>query len=216
MDNADLKAIEKEIAEKKQMQVVEKSNPPALAETGLDGAVFDTKQKIVGRAKELVNDRKLIKKHSESLAEVADKALEVETETQRLKVEELDADNKVTRQEIRNRLIVLKAEAKRLKAEQKQLNADQKADHKARKKAAKWELYKGKLQKMKYDYVPNPFILAMLLFFDGIVGFFNGLGAVSTAIVKAVKWVLLIGAVIVVLLVIPATRDWLLELLQFK
>lgn len=179
-------------------------------------AVGDTQRKIIEKAKEKINDEKMIEKHSESIAKITDRALEVEAEQQRLVVEKVNADNKVVAQEIKNKLIVLKAEAKRLKKEQKQATKDQKAKHKKRNKDAKWELYKDKLTKMKYDYVPNEFILRMLLFFDGIVSFFNGLGAVSTAIVKALKWVIVIALILIVLMSVPVTREWFLALLKFK
>ena len=140
----------------------------------------------------------------------------MEAEKQRLVVEEVNANNKVVAQEIKNRLIVLKAEAKRLKQEQKQLDKDQKSDHKRRNNEAKWEIYGDKLKRMKYTYVPNAFVLYMLLFFDGIVGFFNGVGEISTSILKAFKWVLIIGGIIAVLMFVPITREWLLEMLKFK
>ena len=169
---------------------------------------------ILARAQEKISDEKIVDKHAENLKKVADRALEVEAQRANLTVQEQDADNKVRKQEIRNKLIVLKAEAERLEKEQKQLNREQKANHKARNKAAKWELYKDKLERMHYTYVPCAFVLGMLLFFDGVRSFFDGLGTVSTAIVKALKWVLLIGAILIVLFAIPVTREWLTNLLS--
>lgn len=174
--------------------------------------VGGVQQDILERAKEKISDEKIVDKHAENLKKVADKALEVDAERASLTVQEQEADNKVRKQEIKNKLIVLKAEAKRLEKEQEQLNREQKADHKRRNKEAKWELYKDKLEKMHYTYVPCAFVLAMLLFFDGVRSFFDGLGTVSTAIVKALKWVLLIGAILIVLFSIPITRDWLINL----
>lgn len=169
---------------------------------------------ILARAQEKISDEKIVDKHAENLKRVADRALEVDAERANLTVQEQDADNRVHKQEIRNRLIVLKAEAERLEREQKQLNREQKAEHRARNKAAQWELYKDKLERLHYDYVPCTFVLAMLLIIDGIRSFFDGLGTVSTAIVKALKWVLLVGAILIVLLAIPVTRDWLTNLLS--
>ena len=176
--------------------------------------VGGVQQDILERAQKKISSEKIVDKHAENLKKVADKALEVDAERASLKVQEQEADNKVRKQEIRNKLIVLKAEAERLKKEQEQLNREQKADHKARNKQAKWELYKDKLEKMHYSYVPNIFVLSMLLFFDGVRSFFDGLGTVSTAIVKALKWVLLFGAIFIVLFSIPVTRDWLTNLLS--
>lgn len=174
--------------------------------------VGGVQQDILERAQKKISSEKIVDKHAENLKKVADKALEVDAERASLTVQEQEADNKVRKQEIRNKLIVLKVEAKRLEKEQEQLNREQKADHKARNKAAKWELYKDKLEKMHYSYVPNIFVLSMLLFFDGVRSFFDGLGTVSTAIVKACKWVFLIGAILIVLFSIPVTREWLINL----
>jgi hypothetical protein len=220
MDNEDLQEIEAMIQERKQTEaaVVEAPAAPVTSVTISDvgGAIGEAKQKIIQKASEKIKDDKLIEKHSDAIARISDRALEVEAEKQRLVVEAVNADNEVVAQEIKNRLIVLRAEAVRLQKEQKQLDRDQKADHRRRNKEAKWELYGDKLTKMKYNYVPCWFVLTMLLFFDGLKGFFDGLGSVSTAIAKACKWVL-IGAIICgVIMAIPVTRDWFLSLLQFK
>lgn len=202
-------------------QPVAKTDNHAMAERtvvspngNFTAVVGGVQQDILNKAKEKIADERIVDKHAENLKKVADKALEVDAERASLTVQEQEADNKVRKQEIRNKLIVLKAEAKRLEKEQKQLNREQKADHKARNKQAKWELYKDKLEKMYYSYVPNIFVLSMLLFFDGVRSFFDGLGTVSTAIVKALKWVLLFGTIFVVLFSIPVTRDWLTNLLS--
>lgn len=188
--------------------------PTVSANVDFGAVVGGVQQEILVKAKKKIASDKIVEKHSESLKNIADKALEVEAEQASLQVQQQEADNKVRKQEIRNQLIVLKAQAKRLEKEQKQLNKEQRADHKARNKQAKWELYGDKLSKMKYSYVPNVFILAMLLFFDGVRSFFDGLGTVSTAIVKALKWVLLIGAILIVLFSIPVTREWITNLLS--
>ena len=218
--NEDLQEIEEMINERKQSEgaVVEMPAAPAapLTISDVGGAIGDAKQKIIQKAAEKIQDEKLIEKHSDAIAKITDRTLEVEAEKQRLIVEAVNADNKVVAQEIKNRLIVLKAEAKRLEKEQKQLNKDQKADHKKRDKDAKWELYGEKLKKMKYSYVPNIFVLTMLLFFDGLKSFFDGLGSVSTAIAKAFKWVLIGALLLAVAMFVPVTREWLLSLLQFK
>lgn len=186
--------------------------PRVSARVGFTSVVGGVQDDILNKAKEKISDEKIVDKHAESLKNIADKALEAQAEMASLSVQEQEADNKVRKQEIRNKLIVLKAEAERLEKEQKQLNKEQKADHIRRNKEAQWELYKDKLTKMKYSYVPNRFVLAMLLFFDGVRSFFDGLGTVSTAIVKALKWVLLIGAILIVLLIIPVTREWIINL----
>jgi hypothetical protein len=214
-----LEEIENEIAEKlknQSLSCVDKKNEITLTSGDVCNAIKDVKEKIIQKATDKIQDEKIIEKHSENIAKISDRALEVEAEKQRLVVEEVNANNKVVAQEIKNRLIVLKAEAKRLKQEQKQLDKDQKSDHKRRNNEAKWEIYGDKLKRMKYTYVPNTFVLYMLLFFDGIVGFFNGVGEISTSILKAFKWVLIIGGIIAVLMFVPITREWLLEMLKFK
>lgn len=200
---------------------IETSNNSLIEQPMLDvgnfsSVVGEVEQRILSKAQEKIGDERIIDKHAENLKQLADKKLEVQAEHASLTVKEQEANNKVLKQEIRNRLIVLKSEARRLKKEQRQLNKEQKADHRARNKQAKWELYKDKLEKMRYTYVPCTLILAMLLFFDGVRSFFEGLGTVSTAIVKALKWVLLFGAIVAILFAIPVTREWLINLLSGK
>lgn len=218
MSNEDLDLLEEEIKRRKSLPTTAESSTEIVSAEvfGVGKAIDEVKSKIVAKAVDKIQDEKIIEKHSEEIAKIGDEALEVEAERERLKVQQADADNKAVKQEIKNRLIVLKAEAKRLEREQKQLLKEQEEDHKRRNDQAKWEKYKDKLTKMKYTYVPNFFILGMLLFFDGIKSFFDGLGAVSTAIVKAFKWVLIFAAIIIVIMGIPITREWVLNLLKFK
>lgn len=209
------------LAEQFEQQEQPEENKPETAvavqrEGGISAydVVGGTQQEVLRRAQDKINSEKILEKHASKIAKITDKAMEVDAERAALTVQHQDAANKVEKQEIKNRLIVLRAEAKRLKKEQRQQNIEQKAEHKARNKAAKWEQYKDKLTKMNYTYVPNAFILAMLLFFDGLKSFIDGLGTLSTAIVKALKWVLLVGAVLIVLFSIPVTREWIINLLN--
>lgn len=204
VENTNLISVEKnEVAEQTDI------NPLSA-----NSVVVEAQKTILQRAKDKIVEDKILEKHAKKIADITDKAIKVDADRAALNVAKQDADNKTDKQEIKNKLIVLKAEASRLKKEQKQLNREQRADHKARNKEAAWQLYSGKLTKMKYDYVPNKFILSMLLFFDGMKSFFDGLGTVSTAIVKALKWVLLVGAIAGILFAIPATREWLINLLK--
>lgn len=203
----------------KKTEIVEINEHNELAQSSESGlsaidVVGETQQEILTRAKKKIKSDKSLEKHADRIAKITDKAIKVDTERADLKVKKQDADNKVEKQEIKNRLLILKAEAERLKKEQRQLDREQKADHKARNKARKWELYSGKLGKMGYDYVPNVVILSMLLFFDGVKSFIDGLGTISTAIVKALKWVLLGGAILIVLFSIPVTRNWIINILS--
>jgi predicted RND superfamily exporter protein len=197
---------------KKDIVLVENSS---ILNTGVMQAVDNVKDKISSKALEMIDNSQSIDKHAKGLAEVADKALQADIDKENLKVEKTNADNKAEKQEIKNRLIALKTEAKRLKREHKQILKEQRADHKKRNKQILWDIYKGKLEKMGYDYVPNLVILKMLLTIDGIVSFFEGVGKISTAIMKAIKWLIFIGVGVGILMVIPATRAWVLSLLGF-
>lgn len=192
--------------------LIEKNSESSII--SVDSVVGNVQQKVLGLANEKINSEDILAKHADNIAKITDRAMEVDAERVSLNVEQQDADNKVRKQEIKNRLIVLKAEAIRLEKEQNQLNKEQKIDHKNRNKQAKWEVYKDKLEKMHYTYVPNIFILSMLLFFDGVRSFFDGLGTVSTAIVKCFKWIIVLGLILIVLFSIPVTRDWIINLLR--
>lgn len=225
MDTQDLNAIQADTttqAEQPQaLPTVAEPQPPALIDTDggfatVGSALGSVKQKIVAKATEKINDQKLIDKHSEQIAQLSDEALTVETEKQRLIVEQAKADNKVVAQEIKNQLLILKAEGKRIKREQKQLDKEQKANHKKRNQDAKWEMYGEKLKKMGYSYVPNDFVLKMLLFIDGVKTFLDGIGTISMSLLKALRVFIFGGLIFGVLMAIPVTREWLLTLLQFK
>lgn len=190
-------------------------NPYSYKQVGVGEAIFDVKEKVIKEAVEKINDEKIINKHSDKIAEISDQALEVEAEQQRLIVEKAKANNKVVKQEIKNQLIILRAEAKRLRMEQKQIDKDLRAKHKKQNKEHLWEIYGDRLTKAHYDYVPNIFVLGMILVIDGVKSFFDGVGAISTSIVRAVKWALLIVAIVAVVMIIPITRNWILDLFQF-
>ena len=209
--------VRKEIERQANEIVEKKTQETQIQETGVGvgGAVGNVKGKIVDEAINKVDNNKSVKKHADELAKVANDAIRADIDKENLKVQRTRAENKAERQRINNELIALKTEAKRLKREKKQILREQRADHKKRNKDALWEIYKDKLTKMGYSYVPNRFVLGMLLFFDGVVGFFNGVGATSTAIMKALKWILIAGVIFGVLMIFPTTKEWLLGLLGF-
>ena len=209
--------VRKEIERQANEIVEKKTQETQIQETGVGvgGAVGNVKGKIVDEAINKVDNNKSVKKHADELAKVANDAIRADIDKENLKVQRTRAENKAEKQRIKNELIALKTEAKRLKREKKQILREQRADHKKRNKDALWEIYKDKLTKMGYSYVPNRFVLGMLLFFDGVVGFFNGVGATSTAIMKALKWILIAGVIFGVLMIFPTTKEWLLGLLGF-
>lgn len=203
------KEIRNEIQEHKQ-----NSSLPQ-ASTEVDTAVGSVKDKILGGVLTKVDNEKSINKHSDELTKVANDAIKADIEKARLKVEQTNADNKAEKQKIKNELIILKTEAIRLKREKKQILKEQRAEHKKINKDALWAAYEKKLTKMGYAYVPNIVVLKMLLVVDGIVSFFEGIGKISTSIMKALKWILIIGAIFGILMIFPTTQIWILQLLGF-
>lgn len=181
----------------------------------VDVALDDVRDKIINNAKTQINDEHLIDKHSKKLAENADKSIEVELDRQNLQIQKNDADNKVTKKEIENRLYELKQEAIRIKKHQKHLNKLQKQEHRKEKSHIYWETYKDTLTLYKMREGSNRFFCNVLICLDGIKGFFNGLSAVSTALVKSLKWLLLLGIGLGVIMAIPVSRNWFLTLLGF-
>jgi hypothetical protein len=190
------------------------SNVPQ-ASMAVDTAVSNVKGKILGGVLTKVDNEKSINKHSDELKKVANDAIKADIEKARLKVEQTNANNKAEKQKIKNELIILKTEAIRLKREKKQILKEQKDEHRKRNKDALWATYEKKLTKMGYGYVPNIFVLKMLLVIDGIVSFFEGIGKISTSIMKAIKWLLIIGAIFGILMIFPSTQSWILQLLGF-
>lgn len=224
-ENNSIEEYKEQIEEEKDLVVGEKppnhnhtntlTNQPTTKSNSYVEEYVDTIHKtILDKADEKINSDKVIDKHAEQIAKLKERKLEVDTERASITVDRQDAENKVEKQEINNKLIVLNAEARRLQREQKQLDKEQKADHKKRNKNLKWDIYKDKLEKMHYSYVPNVFILSMLLFFDGLKSFFDGLGSVSTAIVKCFKWVIFLAIIVAILFAIPVTRNWILNTLS--
>lgn len=145
-------------------------------------------------------------------SKLADELRKAEEERENLRVQKEQADNKIRKQEIKNDLIVLKAKAIRLKREQRQLIKEQKIDHKVRNKEARWQLHKDSLTQMKYTYVPNLIILYVLLFINGVTGFFKGLRAVNPTLLKVIRWMVVIGIILAILFSIPSTNQWLRNL----
>lgn len=215
-DDIEGKHESEETKESGEIQLVEKEES-ALQDigVGVESAVDNVKGKIMGGALTKVDNVRSIDNHAGKLAKVANDAIKADIEKENLKVRRTNAENKAEKQKIKNELISLRTEAKRLKREHNQILKEQKEEHKKRNRDILWKTYENKLNKMGYSYVPNKFILSMLLFFDGVVGFFEGVGKTSTAIMKALKWILIIGGITIVLMLVPASRVWLLSILGF-
>lgn len=187
-----------------------------LSDRGAVGAALDeTKYSIVNKAKDRISDEKVVERHAKKLADNANESIKVELETQELEIKKVDAKNKVTKKEIENKLFVLKQEAMRLKKEQKHLNALQKEQQKKESDATYWANHGTTLEQYKMHEGSNRVFCNILLWLDGVKGFFNGLSKVSTALLSALKYVLIVGAILLVLVIIPVTREWLGNLLGF-
>ena len=222
--------VESEVAsikEQEQVQIeFEKPNLPTKIEpnelatetfagNSAVGVIHTTKDRILEEAEKKINQEKIIDKHSTKLSKVADTLMEVETEKAAIEVRKKDADNRAEKQEIKNRLIVLRNEAKRLRLEEKHKNSMQKLQIKSDKKRIQWERLEKTLTPLGYDYVPNPIALHILLMLVGIKAFVNGVGEVGTAVLKCLKWIIFLGLAITIVLIIPVSREWFLELLGF-
>ena len=133
-----------------------------------------------------------------------------------MKTEKAASKNKVERENIANALYKAKQDGIRLRKEAKHESKMQKARHKSEKKKAYWVAHEGVLKEYGMREGSNIIACEILLFLDGVKCFFNGLSKVSTAIIKAFKFVLIFGGIFALLMVIPATRDWILSLLGFR
>lgn len=210
-----------EVAEEKLACLPIENNSTAIipeqhfSETSAVGIINHTKDEILEKAEQKIKQDKIINKHASKLSEVADNLMKVETEKAAIEVQKKDASNKAEKQEIENRLIILRNEAKRLRKAEKHKNKLQNIEIKAEKKQKQWEMLKSTLQPLGYDYVPNFIALHILLALVGLKAFFNGVGEVGTAVLKGFKWFLIIGLVIAIVMIIPVTRTGVLELLGF-
>ena len=91
----------------------------------------------------------------------------------------------------------------------------QKAKHRAEVEKFFWEAHKETLLQYGMHEGSPRYAFEILLWLDGVKGFFNGLSKVSTALIKALRWVLIFGGIFAILMVIPITRNWVLTLLGF-
>lgn len=210
MDNEE---IEKMIAER---QIAKIDKPPQeLSNVNTSNVLGTVKEDILQGAKQKLDNQKTKDKHSKKLAEVADTAIEAEIEIERLKVSKIQAKNKADKRAIANELYVLKQEHKRNKKEQRSLNENQRIEHKIIVKEKKWETYGKSLQTLGYDYVPNIIVLSIIMFLVGAKAFFNGIAKTGDSMVKALKWIILVVAILAIIFIIPVTREWLLSILGY-
>lgn len=205
--------IEKMITER---QIAKTDKPPQeLSNVNTSNVLGTVKEDILQGAKQKLDNQKTKDKHSKKLAEVADTAIEAEIEIERLKVSKIQAKNKADKRAIANELYVLKQEHKRNKKEQKSLNENQRLEYQKIAKEKKWETYGKSLQTLGYDYVPNIIVLSIIMFLVGAKAFFNGIAKTGDSMVKALKWIILVVAILAIIFIIPVTREWLLSILGY-
>lgn len=178
-------------------------------------ALDKTVESIVTKAQERINSEEITDKHARALAENADARIANEIDRQNVENERRAADNEISRKELSNTLFRIKQESKRLREEQRHLAAMQKQAHKAEKKKAYWEAHKASLEQYGMHEGSSRLACNILLFLDGVKGFFLALAKVSDALVKALKWILIILLITGVIMAIPVTRNWILNLLGF-
>lgn len=212
---AEANEIKENINNENSIEVFSESKNAIGFNTSVEETLGNVKSKILSNAEDKINDEKIIEKHSKKLAENADEAIAVELDKQSLENEKKKADNKATKKEIKNRLFVLKQEAKRLKKEQRHLNILQKQEQKKESDKTYWQNHGDTLAQYKMHEGSNRIFCEILLWLDGIKGFINGLGSLSTAIINALKWIILGGLAFIVIMIIPNLREWFLTLLGF-
>ena len=178
-------------------------------------ALDKTAGNIVERAQERIDSGKIADKYSKRLAKNAEGRISNEIERQDVENERSKAANIADRKEIANRLYEIKENAKRLKAEQRHLSKMQRQQQKAEKARAYWEEHKATLEQYNMHEGSSRIACNILLWLDGVKCFFNGLSKVSDSIIKALKWILIIGAVTGALMAIPATRRIITNLLGY-
>lgn len=187
----------------------------AIVSTPVADALQGSVEKIVNEAQKKVGDKKTIDKNAKALADVAQERLTNEIDRQRVENARKAADNKIDRKTLANELYKIKQESKRLKTEQKHLSAMQAQEHKRERAEAYWNEHKDTLVQYGMKQGSSRLACNILLWLDGVKSFFTGLSKVSDAIVKALKWVLIVGGVFAVLMIVPVTRNWLLDLLGY-
>ena len=210
----DMQEIEKKMQE---IQVREEAPAPSPvpSDTHVSVALETAAQTIVHRAQERINNERIIDKHARALAKNADDRIANEIDRQNVENERKRADNKIDRKELANKLYQIKEESKRLKKEQRHLSKMQRQEHKIAKLHAYWEAHGETLEQYKMHEGSSLIACNILLWLDGVKSFFLGLSKVSDALVKALKYILIAGAVAGILFAIPVTRNWLLTLLGF-
>lgn len=195
-----------------------RADSPAVVENDVSlaaPAVMEAAKASMVEARGLVNEKKKVTRRAKDLADIADDMIENQLDTERLKNEKAASKNKVERAQIANDLYEAQQTGVRLRKEAKHQSEMQKARHKAERKKAYWEANEETLKQYGMREGSSRVACEIIRWLDGVKAFFTGIGKVSDALVKALKWILIVGLVIGGLMIVPVTRNWILTLLGF-
>lgn len=196
-----------------------------IEENQLVNALMNTDE-AVKMAKEQFKNIKNQKDLAKKMEKVVTAKANADIESADLKVKEQEVSNKIKRAEQRNKLVQLNAEKKFLEKEAKHKLAMQKfkqmkeknydlllryfrAKHKD--ENGKW-VYESDKEGNPIIHMPSRFSLAMVRFFDSLTNTLNqvadAVGGLNKVVFKGLFFVL-----ILVVLLVPPVREWLLGLL---
>lgn len=155
-------------------------------------------QKIQREVNNALKDDKFVNKKSRKLAKVGDKLVEEEIKLRDNTARAKKAKNRVDRQIIKNNLYVAKQEKKRAVKEQKHLNRCQKETHKQEVAEYRWKEYGDMLQKYNYEKTPSDIVFKVIVFFDGSARLWDSLNRANNKFIKAMKFVIIAGILVLV------------------
>lgn len=170
---------------------------------------------IASEAAARVNNPKKVDKHADELADAIDMQILNAIEAKKVQEKIKAARHLIDKKKLKNELYQIEQEGKRLRREEKHLNELQKARHKQEDYDTFWSTYESTLTNYDMKKGSSRVFCRIILALDGIKGFFNGIGKVSTAIVKALKFLLIGGTIFGILYAIPITRSWIQAIFGF-
>lgn len=173
-------------------------------------------EKIGAKVENNINSEASISKYAKKLTAVSDNMVINSIEKEANVALRGKADNSAVRQQIKNDLFELRQEKKRLTKEQKFLNSQQKSLHRHELKQKNWETYGKTLSSYGFDSMPNSFVAKTILFLDAAKGFLEGINKVNNKLIKAMKYFIIAGLIIGVVLIIPSFRKIIFDLFGFK
>ena len=203
-DNSTLPAVQKHT------QIAPTGEPEQF---DIGGIIESHAFSIASEAATQISKPEKVKHHADSLAKTVDAQIANAIEAKNVQNQIKAAQNLIDKKELKNRLYQVEQEGKRIRKEEQHKNELQKARHKQEDYEQFWATYENTLSAYEMKKGSNRFFCRIILALDGIKGFFNGIGKVSTAIIKALKFIFIGGAIFGILYAIPTTRAWLQALL---